>query len=403
MCLSADPNKHNSSSLYEIPVKSIFILRPDNLGDAVLFSGTLSHIRTFYDEAEITLCVKKYAHNLFEKCPYIDKIVTWEDLAEPLPKWLPPFWGRGSLETIIWWVFYRRTVLRNYQWDLFLLPVRSPNYRMHLFALAAKAKAKYAILGDLSNQLKWIDKKADHIYTSKLYISDDWEKEHELNINLEFLKILGLGVNSEDIWPEIWTTPEDEEWAKKNVIKINHSLTVAVCPGIISDAAKFYPAHFYAEAFSKLKNVKINAVIFGSKAEIVQCNEVNNFLAKCEQVINVKNLAGLSTVRQLAEGLRACDIVIANETAALHIAVALHKPTIGIIGGGHFGRFYPWGDPAINRAASHTMNCFGCNWQCQYSKIRCIQEIEPQSVAQQFERILRIITSEDDRSENLHE
>ncbi|HEX8431066.1 MAG TPA: glycosyltransferase family 9 protein, partial [Longimicrobium sp.] len=69
------------------------------------------------------------------------------------------------------------------------------------------------------------------------------------------------------------------------------------------------------------------------------------------------------------------------DAAALHIAVALRKPTVGIVGGGHPGRFQPWGDPAINHVCSVPMECFGCNWTCRYATTRCVTEVPPDVVA----------------------
>lgn len=68
------------SNLSAVEVKSIFILRPDNLGDLVLFSGVLCHLRNYYPNAKITLCIQRYVANYIELCPFIDKIVYWEDL-----------------------------------------------------------------------------------------------------------------------------------------------------------------------------------------------------------------------------------------------------------------------------------------------------------------------------------
>ena len=386
---------NNSKSQYieleKDSIKSVFILRPDHLGDTVLFSGTLRHLRAFYQQAEITLCVKNAVRNYFEKCPYVDTMLSWEDIAEPFPKWLPAFRGRGTLELYFWWLFHSWRLKRKYRYDLLLLPVRSPNYKMHAVSRAISAKMKYGISGDLSNQTKRIDKKAGNIYTDRMSLPEERQIGHELDINCEFVKYLGLDITAEDIWPEVWNDTEDKKWARNNIVPINKTLTVALCPGVTSDHKKFYPARLYVEAFSKFNNSRMHVLVFGSEAEKAQCEEVANAIEKCENLVRVDNLAGYSTVRQLTEGLGACDLVIANETAALHIAVALHKPTIGIVGGGHFGRFYPWGNPSINKVVYNSMDCFSCNWHCKYPVMKCIQEIDPGTISSQFEDIIKVI------------
>ena len=89
----------------------------------------------------------------------------------------------------------------------------------------------------------------------------------------------------------------------------------------------------------------------------------------------------------MIECIKACDFVLSQETAALHAAVALRKPVVGIIGGGHYGRFYPWGDPKLSRPANKPMDCYGCNWLCKYETIRCIQEIPAADAARELNQL----------------
>ena len=93
-------------------VQDIFILRPDNLGDVVLFSGALRAVRGHFPNAKITLCTRRYTHNLLELCPHIDRLVAWEarhatyvtggdtHIMTPLPRTVygPPDWEEASLD-----------------------------------------------------------------------------------------------------------------------------------------------------------------------------------------------------------------------------------------------------------------------------------------------------------------
>jgi ADP-heptose:LPS heptosyltransferase len=114
------------------------------------------------------------------------------------------------------------------------------------------------------------------------------------------------------------------------------------------------------------------------------CEEVAGALAKCDNVENIIDLSGKSTIRQLIEGIRRSDLLISQETGALQIGVALRKPTVGILGGGHFGRFYPWANERINRIVNKQMDCYWCNWHCIFSTMKCIQDINPKLLAKQL-------------------
>ena len=59
-------------------MKSLLILRPDNIGDCVLFSGTLRYYRELFPDYKIVLAIKSNIIPLFEYCPYIDKTINYK-------------------------------------------------------------------------------------------------------------------------------------------------------------------------------------------------------------------------------------------------------------------------------------------------------------------------------------
>jgi len=54
------------------------------------------------------------------------------------------------------------------------------------------------------------------------------------------------------------------------------------------------------------------------------------------------------------------------------------------MGGGHFGRFFPYGNLKKNRVVYRKMDCFACNWQCKFSTVKCIEEISVDLVWQEI-------------------
>ena len=59
-------------------------------------------------------------------------------------------------------------------------------------------------------------------------------------------------------------------------------------------------------------------------------------------------------------------------------------PAVGILGGYHFGRFYPWGDARIHRVANRFMDCYFCNDACIYGDWRCVSSIEVDTVEREL-------------------
>lgn len=82
----------------------------------------------------------------------------------------------------------------------------------------------------------------------------------------------------------------------------------------------------------------------------------------------VVNLIGKSTLPQLIDIIGNAELVIANDTSAIHIAVAAKTKSVCILGGGHFERFAPY--PAYFEyrpvCVFEKMDCYYCNWDCIY-------------------------------------
>jgi len=377
----------------ETTVRRIFILRPDNLGDVVLFSGALLHIRQHYPQATITLCVKRYALNYLELCPYIDRLICWEDLRYNLTECptldrFPKFRGQWRLQ--MWLRAITRQVIRlRYRTDVLLVPVRSPNPTIHAITRLIPAKTKISIAGDFCNQTQIEDQLAERIYTRRLRLTQERYAEHEIIVTQEFLKFIGIKVDKDTLWPEVWTEKKDRSWGYKAIQSIDSNIIIlGIAPGVRSKPRNAIPGLWFRKVINSLSQKEFQVAIFGSKEEFEICNEVSRELNQCSNVKKIINYAGKTTIRQMIEGLRKCDIIVTQDTAALHLAVALHKPTVGIMGGGHYGRFYPWGDPEINRVVNKNMDCYFCNWHCKYDIARCIQEIPYKKASDEIKFLL---------------
>ncbi|MCW5549968.1 MAG: glycosyltransferase family 9 protein [Opitutaceae bacterium] len=80
-------------------------------------------------------------------------------------------------------------------------------------------------------------------------------------------------------------------------------------------------------------------------------------------------------VRRVAEA----RVVLTVDSAAAHIATALDRPTLVLMGGGHYGQFGPWQKSARQIWLTNRLDCFGCSWNCIYSSPVCLTGIaEPE-------------------------
>ncbi|MEX2528482.1 MAG: glycosyltransferase family 9 protein [Gemmatimonadota bacterium] len=363
--------------------RRVSVVRSDNLGDVILFSGVLEHLRTLYPQARITLYVKDGVRDLVAACPHVDDVASWEGLLWPLRSRLEPFPGRDRLDN--WWGRIRARLRPRP--DLILVPLRSPSTVTHAGVAHLRGRWVVGTRGDHSNQTLREERQWAGVYSERCPM-DGSPATTELEANRRFLAFLGGGHGGVEIRPTVWLHDEDHEWARTALVRAEGTRLLALAPGVTSLPGKFYGGEKLREAIQGVEGVRFSVHLLGSPAERAMNTQVAQAVAQAGNVVHLQDHTGATTLRELAAALTHVDVLLSQETGALHLATALGTPTVGLLGGGHHGRFYPWGDPERNRVADHPMDCYHCNWVCRYDTIRCIQEIPPSRISRELTRAL---------------
>jgi len=253
---------------------------------------------------------------------------------------------------------------------------------------AIPAKHKIGIAGDFANQTSEEEAAAAAVYSKRFRLPPERCWDHELEITGDFLGFLGVEVTLEDLRPEFWLSSDDLTWADSHIMARPEEVILGFSPASAQWWGRSYPPEKYEAVFRELGDYRFRVVFFGTAAENEFTRSVAKTLERCANITSVQNLVGQTTIRQMVAAYSKCDVILTMETAGAHIGVALNKPSVVIMGGGHYGRFCPWGDTKINRVARLPMDCYRCQWHCRYPTIRCIKEIPPTAVAQELRYIL---------------
>jgi len=335
-------------------VKSLLIIRNDSIGDNILASSMLEHIRKQYPRAIITVVCQQHIAELYEACPYINGIILLDK----------PRLGRDPL--------YREIIIKRLQAvnaDLALNSVYSREPETDLLASQCGARIRIALDGDLCNLSPDQKQRGDKGYT-KLICSNK-EDLPELERHHEFLQ--GIGVNAPPLTPCVWTTQDDALFAESFFTSNNlkPESTIAIFPGAQWEI-KLYD-HF-AETLAELCRQNGFTVIgFGISSEVDLTQQQLDALS-CPTI----NLCGKVTLRQTAELLRRCRLAVGVDSALAHMSCAVGIPNVIVLGGGHFGRFMPYSP--LTSVVCLPLECYGCNWKCRYDRPYCIQGIAPEIV-----------------------
>ena len=123
--------------------------------------------------------------------------------------------------------------------------------------------------------------------------------------------------------------------------------------------------------------------------------ELNEFNKGIKQNSNLNN----EIVFNIPEAINIINnstLFIGNDSGLTHIAHNLKVSTIALIGGGDFGRFFPYKNNEDTYYFYHKLECFNCHWNCIYSEKLCLTEIGFNDV---LNKIYQVLESSDKNNE----
>jgi len=348
--------------------RKLLIIRIDAIGDFIIFSPMLKYYRKLYPNYKITLLINEINKELAERFNFVDEIITID---------------RKKTKNSIFYLANTLIKLNKKAFDIVIYPTYSREPIGDLLVKASGAKEKIGFNGDLSNISKEEKQKNNQYYTKLINPEPGIKLETERN--KEFIESLDKIVVNNYI-PFFNPSSSDEKKAigllnKNGLKKVNKF--VVICIGGLGNKRK-WPLQKYCKIIDYLKKRK--------SVEIVICGSKNDQVNACtlENITNhyITNITGKTSLPVLAAILKKSLLYIGNDTGPAHLSAAVENPTICIMGGGHFGRFFPYGNLNKNKIVYHKMPCFGCNWNCKYRTTKCIENI---SVKQVIDKINEII------------
>jgi len=154
--------------------------------------------------------------------------------------------------------------------------------------------------------------------------------------------------------------------------------------------AKAWPVERFAEVGRALKGHGLEVLVSGSGGEHALCQRLAD-------ACGGRNIAGQTSLPALGEVIRRARLVVGNDSAGMHIAVAVGTDSLCVMWGGSFGRFIPYPpellpEGLIAQAVYHRMPCFGCTGACPLQpvegKLPCIAAVPVSTVLSSLSEIL---------------
>lgn len=305
--------------------RRVLVVRLGGAGEIVLTGPLLRELRRNAPEAEITIVVSPRMRNLVERCPDVDRVLTYD--------WAVPG-AFGRLRRHARALALARRELWGLRLDLALLPHRGEDRHHAAFVTYFSGAAR---------RVGYAETVDDRLLTRSLA---GGAPAHEVERTLDVLRALGGEVRADGL--ELWLDRADDEEAGRILERHGVAPTeplVALGPGAPYQRG-VWPIPRYAEVARTLHSrhgARVLAV-GGARATLGES------LARQTEG-EVVSLMGAMTPRRMAALLRRCALYVGNDAGAMHMAVAGGTPVVEISSHPRAGRpdhplsparFGPW-------------------------------------------------------------
>lgn len=316
-------------------VKRILFITLSNIGDIVLTTPVMSVLSEHFRDVRLDVMVGPNGEELFKNHPAVFKVIVYNK--------------RVSLKE------KRRLIrkLRKVRYDLIV------DMRNSLFPFLLGAKYRTSPIQNIPKSVK--HKKQQHLW-----------------------KLKSLGMDIEDAPFYLYISKEDASFAEKIMDGLDKKRPIiAVSPGAKSEI-KRWAKKGYTELIKRLiDDLGAQVIMVGDK--------IDNMLVK-DMVSAVKDgifdLSGKTTLCQLAAVLKKSDLLITNDSAPMHIGVAVGTNVLAIFGPTDPYLYGPTG--TRDRVIRKRLHCSPCEKaQCEFEH-ECMRYITPDEVFKAAKGMLSI-------------
>ena len=363
--------------------KSIVYLRPDTIGDLIIFSSALAELQAAWPDARHTLVVRAGYETL---APLFPPSLHWH-VARLNPFKQKPSECRAELTALL-------GEIEALAPDLVLAPTLNRTW-LEAAVAAHFPKVRSVVLGAQD---------VDPIFAAALRLelgvevatafsetvpaaanTTDWENQHRLVDHLLARPRPAARPLPAVIIPAAAAT---QAATVLGAAKLSAGAFAAVFPaGLANVQVKSWPAKKFAEIVLWLQRERsLPVLLLGHESENAILETVAAETVRLGGERPAVWLGRDGEVPVLAALLRSSRLYVGHDTGALHLAAAVGRPVVGIFGGGHWPRFRPAARQGISIV--QPLPCFGCNWDCHFGDGPCVKTLAPADVRRAVEQLL---------------
>ena len=280
--------------------KRILITRTDRMGDVILSTPAIRAIRQSYPEAYIAFMIMPRNKDILANNPELDEVIVFDK-----------YGGQKSLWSTLMFAFN----LKRKKFDLGI--ALHPTNRAHIIMYVAGIPERIGY-----------DKNMPFLLTKRIAHSKQFGKKHEIDYNLDMLRIAGFKLKVVDRMPYIITNENEKKMVDAVLKTCGLSNKIIAIHAGASCRSRWWPAKRFAQVADQLsRKYKCDIVVVGGDDIEDISKETISYMK--EKAID---LTGCLLLGELAEFVSRCKLFISNDSGPVHVAVAVKTPTIAIFG-----------------------------------------------------------------------
>ncbi len=341
--------------------QKILLIKPSSLGDCLQALPVLNALRKARPHAKISWLINREYADLLRPHPALDGLIIFHREYFRL--------GRSDF-SFVKEVFDLTRRLQAQRFDLTI-----DLQGLFRSAIMSRVAGSPVRIG-LSNAREW----SGPFYTHRTQPQPS--NVHAVDRYMACLKMLGITSKERDFWLPV----DPQALGQVNRILDQAQLGssrkfVLIVPGA-RWKSKRWPGERFAELIDRIHDeLSLPCVLAGAPGEVDLCRTVAKKCTKAKPL----NLAGKTSLVQLAALISRCELVLGHDSGTIHLAVALDKPLACIIGPTDPDRTGPYGrSDSIIRAQ---VSCAPCRLTvCADNK--CMHLISVNSVFDKVKSLL---------------
>lgn len=343
------PRRSTDPQLQRLSPATVCVIKPSALGDVANAFTTLNALRSLWPKTRITWVINKNLRGLVDQHPQVDDVIEYDrGVARVGPRGLK----------------YVSRLLRELRRRRFELTIDLQGLFRSGIMTAATGSPVRVGLADAREGATWF-------YTHRVVPPGTRDGAHAVDRLLAVAEAFGADISEPRSLVAV--SEADREWARRTLADVPRP-RLGVNLGARWETKRWPPAHF-AEVARKAVDLR-GAGLFavGAPEDRPFVEEMIGRLAPTPVV----NVAGRTTLPQLAALAEEADVFLSNDTGPLHLAVAAGARVVGVytctdpVANGPYGPLALSVKSGVWCAGSYHVNC--------PRKLECMSELGPDRV-----------------------